>query len=111
MMSLEQMQIAIISDTHMPRRGRALPEECVRRCRDADLIIHAGDICTLAVLDELRRLGPVTAVHGNVDDAWVRAALPAVQTVDAGGRRIVVTHDGGSRRGRLERLRHRFPEA
>jgi putative phosphoesterase len=105
------MEIAIISDTHMPRRGRALPEECVRRCRDAELIIHAGDICTLAVLDELRAYGRVVAVHGNVDDAWVRAALPAVATVEAGGRRIMVTHDGGGRQRRLERLYERFPDA
>ena len=78
------MEIAIISDTHMPRSGRRLPEACVARMRTADLILHAGDLMRLSVLHELQALGPpVVAVYGNVDDAEVRAALPAVALVPA----------------------------
>jgi len=51
------------------------------------------------------------AVYGNVDDAGVRAALPASTAVDAGGARIGLVHDAGPARGRLERLRRRFPDA
>lgn len=105
------MLIAIVSDTHMPRGGRRLPESCVQRLRDADLIVHAGDLTTLAVLRELQRYGEVFAVHGNVDDAEVRAALPAVAVVNAAGTRIAVVHDGGPAAGRLARLRARFPMA
>jgi predicted phosphodiesterase len=51
-------------------------------------------------------------VHGNVDDAEVRAALPATTTVTvAGGAEIAVIHDAGTARGRLERLRKAFPHA
>jgi predicted phosphodiesterase len=50
--------IAIISDTHLPRGTRALPAPCLTRLRAADLIMHAGDISTRAVLDELRAIGP-----------------------------------------------------
>jgi hypothetical protein len=105
------VEIAIISDTHMPRRARRLPAACVGRLRSADLIVHAGDLRRLEVLDELRSLGEVVAVHGNVDDAAVRRALPASATVRAGGHRLTVIHDAGPARGRLARLRGRFPDA
>jgi uncharacterized protein len=105
------VEIAIISDTHMPRGGRRLPEACVARLRAADLILHAGDLLTLGVLRELEALGPVVAVHGNVDDAAVRAVLPTVATVAAAGSRLAVIHDSGPARGRIMRMRHRFPAA
>ena len=105
------MQIAIISDTHMPRGDRRLPEACVARLRAADLIIHAGDLMRLSVLEELRTLGRVVAVYGNVDDAPVRAALPEQAVVDCEGARLAVIHDAGPAKGRLARLRARFPDA
>ena len=105
------MEIAIISDTHMPKGGRRLPEACVARLRGADLIVHAGDFSTLAVLHELQSYGRVVAVHGNVDDAAVRAALPETAVVEAGGARLAVIHDAGPSRGRLERMRRRFAGA
>jgi hypothetical protein len=105
------MEIAIIADTHMPRGARRLPEACVERLRSADLIIHAGDLMELSVLRELQTYGPVVAVHGNVDDAEVRMALPALAVVPAAGHHIYVIHDAGPSRRRLERLRSRFPEA
>jgi uncharacterized protein len=106
------VQFAIISDTHMPRGRRALPEACVERLRAADVIVHAGDLMTVAVLDLLRSLGPpVHAVHGNMDEPELLMKLPAVAALDAGGARIVVTHDGGPAGGRLGRLRRRFPGA
>ena len=105
------MQIALISDTHLPRGGRRLPEQCVERLRAADLILHAGDLMRLAVLRELEAYGPVAAVYGNVDDAEVRAVLPAVASVDAGGVTIGLVHDAGPAKGRLARLRRRFPDA
>jgi uncharacterized protein len=104
------VQLAIISDTHMPRRARALPAECLERLRAADAILHAGDLVALQVLELLESLGPpVHAVHGNVDEPEVRMRLPAVRIVDADGARILMTHDGGPAAGRLGRLRRRFP--
>ena len=107
------MRIAIISDTHMPKGRRRLPEACLQRLRGADAIIHAGDLSTLAVLDELRSLGPpVTAVHGNVDDALTRRALPESATLRTDdGQTIAVLHDAGPRQGRLRRLQRGFPDA
>ena len=106
------MRLAIISDTHLPRGARALPAACVARLRAADAILHAGDLVALSVLHDLEALGPpVHAVHGNVDAEDVRALLPAQRTVALGGARIALVHDAGPARGRLARLRRRFPEA
>jgi putative phosphoesterase len=105
------VEIAIISDTHMPRGARRLPEECVARLRRADLIVHAGDLHALSVLHELRAMGKVVAVYGNVDEPAVRAVLPETATIDAAGVRIGVIHDAGPARGRLARMRARFPDA
>ena len=63
------MQIALIADTHLPRAGRRLPDRCLSLLRGADLIVHAGDLSTVGVLEELTALGPpLVAVHGNVDE-------------------------------------------
>ena len=106
------MDIAIISDTHLPRGTRVLPEACVQRLSAADLIIHAGDFSRLEVLEELKQLGPVIGVHGNTDDPLLRAALPETAVIEVGeGRQLAVIHDGGAAPGRLRRLRSRFPKA
>jgi putative phosphoesterase len=106
------VELAIISDTHMPRGGRAIPAACLDRMRAADAILHAGDLVGLEVLELLESLGPpVHAVHGNVDEPEVRMRLPAVRVVEADGARIVITHDGGPAARRLDRLRARFPDA
>jgi putative phosphoesterase len=78
----------------------------------ADLILHGGDFTALDVLYELEALGPpVVAVHGNVDAPELRERLPEARTVDAGGARIALVHDAGPARGRLRRMRLRFPDA
>ena len=106
------MRLGIVSDTHLPRGSRALPQECLARLRAADLILHAGDLVALEVLVELEALGPpVLAVHGNVDEPGVRSRLPAERILDAGGAQIAMTHDAGPADRRLERLRLRFPGA
>jgi hypothetical protein len=105
------VQIAIVSDTHLPRGSRAIPEACVERMRDADLVVHAGDLSTAAVLEQLRALGPpVAAVHGNVDAPDLRRTLPERQVVEASGARIGIVHDAGPARGRVARMRMAFPE-
>jgi putative phosphoesterase len=103
------MVIAVISDTHLPRGARRLPEACVERIADADLLLHAGDFSTLEVLRELEAIGPpVAGIHGNVDSADLRRLLPPERIVEADGARIALIHDAGPRGGRLERMRRRF---
>jgi putative phosphoesterase len=102
--------VAVISDTHMPRGARRLPEACVERLRAADVILHAGDIVAAPVLEEIEALGPpVHAVLGNMDEPALRARLPETLAVEIAGLRIAVTHDAGPRPGREARLARRFP--
>ena len=104
--------VAIIADTHMPRGRRALPAACVRRLREADLVLHAGDLCALEVLADLQAMcNHVVAVHGNVDSPAVRARLPETAQVDIAGATLGLIHDAGPSRGRLARMRARFPGA
>jgi putative phosphoesterase len=102
--------IAVVADTHLPRGSRTLPRECVRRLAAADLVVHAGDHSSVAALEALRALGPpVEAVHGNVDEPALRAALPGDLVVEAGAVRLGVVHDAGPRTSREARLLERFP--
>jgi uncharacterized protein len=112
-LTLQPMVIAVISDTHLPRGSRRIPDACVDRMRRADLVIHAGDIATREVLDQIEQAAgkPVAAVHGNVDTAELRDQLPEARLIDAEGARIAVVHDAGPATGRLGRMRKRFPEA
>jgi putative phosphoesterase len=104
--------VAVIADTHLPRGRRDIPDACVQRMRDTDLILHAGDLATAEVLAEIEALGPpVTAVHGNIDSADLKRRLPKARVVEAKGVRIGMVHDAGPAKGRLERLRRRFPDA
>jgi putative phosphoesterase len=104
------MQLAIISDTHMPRGNRTIPPACLDHCRAADAILHAGDLSDVPVLDLLRALGPpVHAIHGNVDSAAIRAILPTRRELELDGVRIGMIHAPGPAAGRLRRLRSAFP--
>jgi uncharacterized protein len=101
--------VAVISDTHLPRGSRRLPDRCLDLLGAADLILHAGDLATAGVLEDLRALGPpVHAVHGNVDEPALAAGLPAQLRVDVEQVRFGMLHDAGPAAGRLARLQRRF---
>jgi uncharacterized protein len=105
--------IAIIADTHMPRGSRRLPGRCIELLTAADAVVHAGDFHRLSTLREIEALNPnLHAVHGNVDEPALRSLLSETLTLGLGdGRRLAAIHDAGPARGRLARLRRRFPDA
>jgi putative phosphoesterase len=104
--------VAVISDTHLPRGTRRIPDECVATMRRSDLILHGGDFTYPEVLQELEALGPpVVGVHGNVDTEEVRQQLPEARLIDLDGAKLAMVHDAGPAYRRLERMRARFPEA
>lgn len=104
--------IAVIADTHMPKGQRRLPERCLELVGAAEALVHAGDFFAISVLEELRGLCPtVHAVHGNVDEPALREALPASLEFALGDQTVVVVHDAGPAKGRLARMRRRFPGA
>ena len=80
--------VGVISDTH-----GLLRLEAVDALRDADLILHAGDIGNLEVLEKLAEIAPVTAVRGNNDkDHWA-GQIPDRKVVEIGGTSIYMLHD------------------
>jgi putative phosphoesterase len=106
------MRIVALSDTHAPRRWKSCPPRVAEHLRGADLILHAGDVCTAAVLDELAAYAPVHAVLGNNDGPDVAAwGAPETAEFDLDGLRVAMIHDSGPAPGRLARLRRGFPEA
>jgi uncharacterized protein len=108
----DPVRVAIISDTHLPRGTRSLPQACLERLRAADAILHCGDIATAEVLDWFEGIGPpVHAVYGNVDDEALKDRLPDRQVVVLEGARIGMVHVPGPAKGRCERLRRLFPDA
>lgn len=80
--------VGLISDTHGLLRPEALDA-----LRGASLILHAGDVGDVAILDRLQEVAPVVAVRGNVDVGGEWARLPLTQTVEVDGARIHVIHD------------------
>jgi putative phosphoesterase len=106
------MRIVVLSDTHAPRRWKSCPPAVAEQLRGAGLILHAGDVCTAAVLDELAQYAPVTAVLGNNDGPDVAAwGAPETVQLTLEGIRVAMIHDSGAATGRLRRMRARFPEA
>jgi len=81
----------------------------VRLLQRATLILHVGDLTSAEFLAELGTIGPVAAVHGNMDEPVLRAGLPARLVTEAEGLRIGLVHDAGSTQGRHARLLDAFP--
>ncbi|MFH1023202.1 MAG: metallophosphoesterase family protein [Planctomycetota bacterium] len=104
------MRIGVISDTHIRDENQPLPKQLVKALSGVDLILHAGDIVVMGVLDRLRAIAPVEAVAGN-SDAWdVIQALPRTKVVEANGRRIGLVHGSGAPAGLPGRLLREFPD-
>lgn len=86
------MIVGVLSDTHVPSAAQSLPPVIFDIFKDVELILHAGDIVELSVLDELRALAPVEAVAGNMDVSEVRASLPQKKIMTLGQYRVGLTH-------------------
>ena len=106
------MRVAVLSDTHSPRFWKRCPSAVAAHLDGADLILHAGDVCTADVLDELATYAPVRVVLGNNDRADVAAwGAPETLELELEGLRVAMVHDSGPAAGRVARLRRRFPGA
>ena len=86
------MIVGVLSDTHIPSAVQSLPPVIFDIFKDVELILHAGDIVELSVLDELKALAPVEAVAGNMDDPEVHARLPQKKIMTLGRYRVGMTH-------------------
>ncbi|WP_245681863.1 metallophosphoesterase family protein [Actinomadura kijaniata] len=106
------VRVVVLSDTHAPRRWKACPPRVAEHLRGADVILHAGDVCTAGVLDELAQYAPVHAVLGNNDGPDVAGwGAPKRLELELAGLRVAMVHDSGQAKGRLGRMRRWFPGA
>ena len=93
------MRVVVVSDTHLPRFGPALPEPLVDGLRAADLVLHCGDLTQPFVLNLLEEHAPAIAVAGNNDGPDLHDRLGTARVVQVAGTRIGLTH-GHIRPGR-----------
>ena len=84
-------RVGVVTDTHVGEHLPVLPPEVLAALAGVDLILHAGDLTDMAVLDDLGRVAPVVAVRGNHDEE-ARLDLPRDLLVRIGDARIGLTH-------------------
>ena len=85
------MLIGLISDTHIPDRARIIPQNVIDAFSDVELILHAGDLTSLDVVEELEKIAPVMAVQGNMDRVN-GINLPKAKTLEVEGVKIGIAH-------------------
>jgi putative phosphoesterase len=102
------MNIVCISDTHIEKGNKGLPAPLLEALGGADLILHAGDITSLDVIDELKAYAPVEAVAGNMDGWEVSKDLTEKKIIQAGKFKIGLIHGGGSVRDLEDRVVKKF---
>ena len=83
-------KILLLSDTHSH-----LDEKILKYVRLADEVWHAGDIGDLAVTDELKKLKPLRAVYGNIDNAEARSEFPLNNRFWCEKVDVLISHIGG----------------
>ena len=100
------MLIGCVSDTHLA--GRPVPRAVLDAFEGTDLILHAGDILDMSVLEELSAVAETLAVRGNMDRGHTARSLPEKRVIEAGGFKIGLTHGGGSPLGIVGRVAAAF---
>ena len=90
------MLVGVVADSHVGERVARLPDGTLEALEGVDLILHAGDITELAVLDRLEQVAPVAAVQGD-HDREAGIVLPRLRVVRAAGWRIGLVHGDRSR--------------
>ncbi len=112
--SLDQVKsisIGVISDTHIPDRSEHIPRIVLDAFKQVDLIIHAGDLVNLGVIEELKSVcAKVVVVAGNMDQEAVKNKYPVKQVLEIFGKKIGLMHGAGPALNLLELLKDAFKE-
>lgn len=104
------MKIIVTADTHMPKKGKQLPDRLIQELEAADFIIHAGDWSSMDVYRELSEYAPVKGVYGNVDDEHIRGYFPPRELLEVSGYKIGITHGHGEKKTTEQRARDTFSD-
>jgi uncharacterized protein len=106
------LRLLFVSDTHVPNRARVLPSQVWAAVESADVVFHAGDWVTAALLDEFEhRCRRLIAVYGNNDGPELRRRLPETAFVTLEGVRFAMVHETGPAKGREQRSEALYPDA
>jgi putative phosphoesterase len=85
------MDVAILSDMHVPGQAAGLPEAFREHVAKAEYVLHAGDFGSVDALVDVEDLASdLTAVYGNADPGTID--LPAVASAAVDGTTFVVSH-------------------
>jgi putative phosphoesterase len=104
-------RLVLVSDTHVPARAKALPDQLWAAVDDADVVIHAGDWVSPELLDQFEaRSRHLIGVWGNNDGEELRSRLPEVARETIDGIRFAVVHETGAAGGREARCDAAYPE-
>lgn len=105
------MKIGVISDTHIPDRAKEIPQNILEEFKNTDMIIHAGDLVNLTVLEKLKTIcNNVKAVRGNMDGEQVREKLPEKEVFKIGNYKLGVMHGYGPPNKLIELMTNVFKD-
>jgi len=102
------MKITVISDTHIPRRGKWIPDIVFQSIDSSDLIIHAGDFTSYDLLIDLQSIKPLEGVTGNNDGPEILMRLGKKKIVEYGGYHIGIIHGDGAYGTTIQRVKQAF---
>ncbi|MCK9430566.1 MAG: YfcE family phosphodiesterase [Candidatus Omnitrophica bacterium] len=105
------MKIGVISDTHIADKDEHIPRIILDVFKQMDMVLHAGDMVDLRVIDELRSACPkVIAVAGNMDQEAVKNKYPVKEIVEVSGYKIGLMHGSGAPLNLIDLLKGAFKE-
>ncbi|QTC43146.1 metallophosphoesterase family protein [Bacillus sp. V3] len=102
------MKITVLSDTHLPKGRRKLPDNLIKDIQESEFIIHAGDFQSAESYKEIARFGELVGVYGNVDDREIRNILPKRRVCLINGVKIGIVHGDGKGKTTEMRARESF---
>jgi putative phosphoesterase len=105
------IRIGVISDTHIPDRASVISQKILDDFKNADMVVHLGDLVELSVIDQLKAVcGNVVAVWGNMDSFEVKEELPEKEIIEVGKYRIGLMHGYGHPGKLIELLADKFKD-
>jgi uncharacterized protein len=102
------MKITVLSDTHLPKGKRKLPDILIKDILESEFIIHAGDFQRAETYKELADFGELLGVYGNTDDPEIKGLLPQSRICLIQGVKIGIVHGDGKGKTTEKRARAAF---
>jgi len=102
------MKIGVLSDTHIRDSAHKFPDALLDAFKDCELILHAGDLVDLSVIEQLKKITKVEAVRGNMDLPKTQASLQDKKILDLCGKKICLMHGYGNPKNLITVLKESF---